>query len=120
MPRDKETGKPRGFAFVMYEDQRSTVLAVDNMNGGKVLGRTVRVSRSLYRSLTLYSRHEHAIDEGKDRTQVDHVRDYKQPGGKKGEDGVFVPPEAPSMNAMPRVSGEGVSKVSAFHSLFAS
>ncbi len=28
----------------MYEDQRSTVLAVDNMNGGKVLGRIVRVS----------------------------------------------------------------------------
>jgi RNA-binding motif X-linked protein 2 len=62
----------------------------------------------------LYSRHEHAIDEGNERTQVDHVRDYKQPGGKKGEDGVFVPPEAPSMNAMPRVIGEGVSKVSAF------
>jgi len=80
LPRDKETGKPRGFAFVMYEDQRSTVLAVDNMNGGKVLGRTVR---------------------------VDHVRDYKQPGGKKGEDGVFVPPEAPSMNAMPQMIGAG-------------
>jgi hypothetical protein len=45
LPRDRETGKPRGFAFIMYEDQRSTVLAVDNMNGGKVLGRTVRVSR---------------------------------------------------------------------------
>lgn len=43
MPRDKETGKPKGFAFVMYEDQRSTVLAVDNLTGGKVLGRTIRV-----------------------------------------------------------------------------
>lgn len=46
MPRDKETGKPKGFAFVMYEDQRSTVLAVDNLTGGKVLGRTIRVSLS--------------------------------------------------------------------------
>lgn len=44
MPRDKETGKPRGFAFLQYEDQRSTVLAVDNLNGGKVLGRVIRVS----------------------------------------------------------------------------
>ena len=44
MPRDKETHKPKGFAFVMYEDQRSTVLAVDNMNGAQVLGRTIRVS----------------------------------------------------------------------------
>lgn len=43
MPRDKETGKPRGFAFLQYEDQRSTVLAVDNLNGGKVLGRVIRV-----------------------------------------------------------------------------
>lgn len=26
--RDKGTGKPRGFAFVAYEDQRSTILAI--------------------------------------------------------------------------------------------
>ena len=26
-----------------YEDQRSTVLAVDNLNGGKVLGRIIKV-----------------------------------------------------------------------------
>lgn len=47
MPRDAETGKPKGFAFVMYEDQRSTVLAVDNLTGGTVLGRTLRVSSPL-------------------------------------------------------------------------
>jgi len=34
--RDKETGKSKGFAFIAYEDQRSTVLAVDNFNGTKV------------------------------------------------------------------------------------
>ncbi|GHJ89346.1 hypothetical protein NliqN6_5748 [Naganishia liquefaciens] len=77
MPRDKETGKPKGFAFVMYEDQRSTVLAVDNLTGGKVLGRTIR---------------------------VDHVKDYKQPG-KRNEDGEFQEPEQPSMNALPPVIG---------------
>jgi RNA-binding motif X-linked protein 2 len=43
MPRDKLTNKPRGFAFLMYEDQRSTVLAVDNLTGAKVLERTLRV-----------------------------------------------------------------------------
>ena len=42
LPRDKETGKPKGFAFIAYEDQRSTVLAVDNFNGAKLLGRTLR------------------------------------------------------------------------------
>ncbi|KAI7757934.1 hypothetical protein M8C21_007670 [Ambrosia artemisiifolia] len=41
--RDKGTGKSKGFAFVAYEDQRSTILAVDNLNGAQVLGRTVRV-----------------------------------------------------------------------------
>ena len=34
--RDKKTGKSRGFAFLAYEDQRSTVLAVDNFNGAEV------------------------------------------------------------------------------------
>lgn len=34
--RDKATGKQKGFCFLCYEDQRSTVLAVDNLNGIKV------------------------------------------------------------------------------------
>ncbi|CAA21890.1 RNA-binding protein Cwf29 [Schizosaccharomyces pombe] len=41
--RDKETGKSKGFAFLKYEDQRSTVLAVDNMTNVKLLDRLVRV-----------------------------------------------------------------------------
>lgn len=34
--RDQKTGKSKGFAFLQYEDQRSTVLAVDNLNGATV------------------------------------------------------------------------------------
>lgn len=34
--RDKKTGKSKGFCFLCYEDQRSTILAVDNFNGIKV------------------------------------------------------------------------------------
>ncbi|XP_075040790.1 RNA-binding motif protein, X-linked 2 [Mixophyes fleayi] len=41
--RDKSTGRSRGFCFLCYEDQRSTVLAVDNLNGIKLKGRTIRV-----------------------------------------------------------------------------
>eukprot|EP00638_Chattonella_subsalsa_P014005 CAMPEP_0117810632 /NCGR_PEP_ID=MMETSP0948-20121206/21557_1 /TAXON_ID=44440 /ORGANISM="Chattonella subsalsa, Strain CCMP2191" /LENGTH=332 /DNA_ID=CAMNT_0005646891 /DNA_START=92 /DNA_END=1090 /DNA_ORIENTATION=+ len=41
--RDKETGKPKGFCFVKYEDQRSTILAVDNFNGIELVSRTLRV-----------------------------------------------------------------------------
>ncbi|KAJ7688694.1 hypothetical protein B0H17DRAFT_1012483 [Mycena rosella] len=75
MPRDKETGKRRGFAFLMYEDQRSTVLAVDNLNGAVVLEKTLR---------------------------VDHVKDYKQPKAK-GEDGEWVEPDEQSLNAKPQL-----------------
>jgi RNA-binding motif X-linked protein 2 len=41
--RDKTTGKSKGFAFLAYEDQRSTVLAVDNLSGAVVAGRKIRV-----------------------------------------------------------------------------
>eukprot|EP00890_Picochlorum_soloecismus_P002429 jgi/Picsp_1/3187/NSC_06027-R1_rna-binding motif x-linked 2 len=41
--RDKKTKKSKGFAFLAYEDQRSTVLAVDNLSGARVAGRTIRV-----------------------------------------------------------------------------
>lgn len=45
--RDGVTGKSKGFAFLKYEDQRSTVLAVDNMNGARVLERVLRVDHVL-------------------------------------------------------------------------
>lgn len=47
--RDKETGKSRGFAFLKYEDQRSTDLAVDNLGGATVLGRLLRVDHTRYK-----------------------------------------------------------------------
>lgn len=58
--RAKDTGKSKGFCFLCYEDQRSTILAVDNLNGIKILTRTIR---------------------------VDHVQDYKVPKeGKKTDE----------------------------------
>merc|ERR1711971_676039 len=41
--RDHNNGKSKGFGFLCYMDQRSTILAVDNLNGVKVLGRIIRV-----------------------------------------------------------------------------
>ncbi|KAI9311141.1 hypothetical protein BDR26DRAFT_888632 [Obelidium mucronatum] len=58
LPRDGATGKARGFCFLAFEDQRSTVLAVDNFNGAPLAGRTLR---------------------------VDHVADYKAQKVKAGE-----------------------------------
>lgn len=37
--RDEKTNKSLGYAFLKYEDQRSTILAVDNFNGIKLLGK---------------------------------------------------------------------------------
>ena len=39
----QDTGKSKGFGFLCYEDQRSTILAVDNFNGLKLCKRTIRV-----------------------------------------------------------------------------
>ena len=44
LSRDRDTGKPRGFGFVKYEDPRSCELAVDNFNGASVFGRRLKVS----------------------------------------------------------------------------
>lgn len=75
LPRDKQTGKTRGFGFLMYENQKSTILAVDNLNGAKVLGRTLR---------------------------VDHVSKYKHLE-KDGETGKFKDAEQETMNARPEL-----------------
>ena len=48
--RDKDTGKSKGFAFLKYEDQRSTELAVDNLGGALVLGRVLRVDHARYKA----------------------------------------------------------------------
>lgn len=56
MVRDMDTGKSQGFAFICYEDQKSTILAVDNMNGTMMCGRPVC---------------------------VDHVKEYKVPKAKR-------------------------------------
>ena len=45
--RDKDTGKVRGFAFLKYADQRSSILAVDNFNGIMLEHRSIVVDHVL-------------------------------------------------------------------------
>ncbi len=47
--RDKESGKSRGFAFLKYEDQRSTDLAVDNLGGASIMGKLLKVDHTRYK-----------------------------------------------------------------------
>ncbi|CAI5441344.1 unnamed protein product [Caenorhabditis angaria] len=59
MVRDRKTGKSKGFCFLCYQDQRSTILAVDNFNGITLAKRIIR---------------------------VDHVEEYKVPKYKEDAD----------------------------------
>ncbi|SCU91481.1 LAMI_0E06062g1_1 [Lachancea mirantina] len=47
--RDRDSGESKGFGFLKYEDQRSTILAVDNLNGTVIAGRTIKVDHTFYR-----------------------------------------------------------------------
>lgn len=46
--RDKNSGESLGFAFLKYEDQRSTILAVDNLNRCKIGGSFIKVDHVLF------------------------------------------------------------------------
>jgi RNA-binding motif X-linked protein 2 len=41
--RDSKTGKSKGFGYICYEDQRSTILAIDNLNGSNICNRMLLV-----------------------------------------------------------------------------
>lgn len=76
--RDGRSKKSKGFAFLAYEDQRSTVLAVDNLSGAKVAGRIIRV--------------EHVDNYRKKRAEVegveppDAVLEGERPGTREEEE----------------------------------
>ncbi|CAB4033862.1 RNA-binding [Paramuricea clavata] len=47
---DRDTGRPRGFAFVIFEEQEDAKAAIDGLDNTEVDGRTIRVSESRPRS----------------------------------------------------------------------
>lgn len=65
-PRDRETGKKKSFAYLVYEDQRSTDLAVDNFSGISLLDRVIR---------------------------VDHMKDYRPPLASDSDSEDSPPPK---------------------------
>jgi len=82
--RDKATGKSKGFAFICYEDQRSTILAVDNMNGFMLLNRTLRVDHvEKYKAPKKLD--EENLDENGDPTLLE----YKATGAEGHGHGVY-------------------------------
>ena len=64
--RDEETGVSKGFAFCKYEDARSCILAVDNLCGATVCGRSLRVDHvENYRLPKHLAEKEREEEEGK-------------------------------------------------------
>lgn len=59
--RDRNTGDSKGFGFLKYEDQRSTILAVDNLNGSRICGRVIRVDHAFYRPRDGEEEYEEAV-----------------------------------------------------------
>jgi cold-inducible RNA-binding protein len=44
LPNDRETGRPRGFAFVEYENDEDAAKAIEKFNGYELGGRALRVN----------------------------------------------------------------------------
>lgn len=44
LPNDRETGRPRGFAFVEYENDEDAAKAIEKFNGYQLSGRALRVN----------------------------------------------------------------------------
>ncbi|KAJ1548259.1 hypothetical protein HK096_004207, partial [Nowakowskiella sp. JEL0078] len=79
--RDKETGKSKGYAFLAYEDQRSTNLAVDNFNGQNACLLKKKKKKNSRKNKVSHS------EKIADRIiRVDHVRQYKSQKTKTEEE----------------------------------
>ncbi len=48
MPLDMETGKPKGYAFIEYENQEDCKAAIDNMNLSELEGKFLKVNLARY------------------------------------------------------------------------
>jgi cold-inducible RNA-binding protein len=46
LPTDRETGRPRGFAFVEFEDDESAEKSIQLLNGKDLRGRPIRVNEA--------------------------------------------------------------------------
>ncbi|MDE5111515.1 MAG: RNA-binding protein [Trichodesmium sp. St7_bin2_1] len=46
VPNDRETGRPRGFAFVEMETEDEETAAINGLNGTELMGRYLTVNRA--------------------------------------------------------------------------
>jgi RNA recognition motif-containing protein len=46
VPTDRETGRPRGFAFVEMENEDQETAAIDDLDGAEWMGRNMKVNKA--------------------------------------------------------------------------
>jgi RNA recognition motif-containing protein len=46
LPTDRETGRPRGFAFVEMHDENHETTAIEELDGAEWMGRQMRVNKA--------------------------------------------------------------------------
>ncbi|MGF1515016.1 MAG: RNA recognition motif domain-containing protein [Elainellaceae cyanobacterium] len=46
LPTDRETGRPRGFAFVELEDESKEEAAIEDLDGAEWMGRNLKVNKA--------------------------------------------------------------------------
>ena len=46
VPSDRETGRPRGFAFVEMESEDEETAAIEGLDGSELMGRTLKVNKA--------------------------------------------------------------------------
>jgi RNA-binding motif protein, X-linked 2 len=108
MPRDDETGKPKGFCFLKYDDQRSTVLAVDNFNGSMLLGRTLRVDHSRDYRQKKRRRREGESESEESEEEVDDEGRVRVKGFNVAPKGWLDPPTVEESETEREDLGEGI------------
>ena len=74
--RDKETHESKGFAFLKYEDQRSTILAVDNLNGITVAGIQIKVDHIFFTPRDDIPEYTEAVREFLSKDKIDIHKDH--------------------------------------------
>jgi len=58
IPSDRETGRPRGFAFVDMETETEETAAIDELDGAEWMGRTLKVNKAKPRTEKRTSRND--------------------------------------------------------------
>ncbi|KJE88734.1 RNA-binding protein [Capsaspora owczarzaki ATCC 30864] len=97
--RDKKTNKSLGYCFIAYEDQRSTVLAVDNLNGIKIGNRTIRVDHVKDYRLTKDLQEAEPLLPGQTPLEAAMQAAAKRAPNDSSSSSAVVPPSASSSSA---------------------